>query len=90
MKKLTLNLDALEVESFDTNHPRGRQGTVLAHDDEDSDTTAPCWAGTYEGPNCDSTGFQILCTCTAGGENNGTCDAVCNTQWNCTPRTYCG
>jgi hypothetical protein len=79
MKKLSLNLDSLEVESFEASSRRSGIGTVRGYDDE-SDTTAPCWADTIEGPPCDSTGFQILCTCTYGGPNNGTCDATCNTE----------
>jgi hypothetical protein len=90
MKKLTLDLDALEVDSFSIGSPRARVGTIRAHDDDDdSDSSAPCWAATAEGFTCDSTQNQILCGCTYGGENNGTCDATCNTNYNCTPNTYC-
>lgn len=34
MKKLTLNLDELRVESFDTERLDGDAGTVRAHDSE--------------------------------------------------------
>lgn len=81
MKKITLDLNTLEVDSFEVGPDRAHGGTVRAHDDDDdSNSSAPCWARTAEGSNCDSTGLQILCTCTYGGENNGTCDATCNMQ----------
>lgn len=33
MRKLTLGLEALQVESFDTGAGGGERGTVVAHDD---------------------------------------------------------
>jgi hypothetical protein len=72
MGKIALRLDDLQVETFDTLPHAGRNaGTVYARD---NDSTAPCWAATIEGSNCDSTQFQDLCTCTGGGPNNTTCD----------------
>jgi len=98
MRKLSLKMDELQVESFDTSaSPANGRGTMKAYESDicsaaytncticsgaycHGETTAPCWAGTYEGSNCDSTGLQILCGCTYGGENNGTCDATCNSM----------
>lgn len=69
MGKIRLRVDELHVDSFDAT-PAGatRPGTVMGH------STSPCWAGSWEGPNCDSTQFQDLCTCTGGGPDNTTCD----------------
>ena len=70
MSKIKLRIDELEVSSFDATPDDGLdRGTVLARG-----STSPCWAGTWEGPNCDSTQYQDLCTCTGGGPDNTTCD----------------
>ena len=86
MGKISLRVDDLQVESFDTLTHRGRKiGTVYARDwsfgeecgsgfECGNDSTAPCWAATAEGSNCDSTEFQDICTCTGGGPANTTCD----------------
>lgn len=89
MPKMLLRLEDLQVDSFDTS-PEGRRraGTVYGQSiwsfgQEDpcvsdfrcgGDTTSPCWAGSWEGPGCDSTQYQDLCTCTGGGQDNTTCD----------------
>ena len=80
MKKLTLDLDTLEVDSFAIGSPLARVGTIRAHDDSgfDPDSTAPCEARTEAGDTCETTGFQIICTCTQGGEPWQTCDNNCN------------
>jgi hypothetical protein len=71
MRKFSLRVDDLQVDSFDATPNDGRQrGTVFAK----SDSTAPCWAATVEGSHCDSTQWQDLCTCTGGGADNTTCD----------------
>jgi len=70
--KIALRIEDLQVSSFDVTPGDGRQGgTVHARDGE---STSPCWAGSWEGPNCDSTQYQDLCTCTGGGPDNTTCD----------------
>lgn len=106
MRKLSLRMDDLAVESFDTTTaPHFSRGTLKAHENDTAaytnctmcsgnycqgETTAPCWAGTYQGSQCDSTGAQILCGCTYGGENNGTCDATCNSAGtDCTEYPNC-
>ena len=72
MAKLKLALDELQVETFETAADAGPHGTVRALSGNTDD--AYCWAGTWGGTNCESTGQQIMCGCTAGGQNNGTCD----------------
>ena len=81
MKKLSLDLEALAVDSFETGARRARVGTVRAHGETgfDPDSTAPCAAGTEAGGTCDTTCRQIICTCTQGGEPWQTCDNNCNT-----------
>ena len=71
MQKLSLKLDELQVESFDTTAVLRRRGTAYGYD---SDTSQPC-AGTYGGNTCESTCHQIDCGCTG---YNGTCDVSCN------------
>jgi hypothetical protein len=71
MKKLSLKLDELLVESFDTTASPRRRGTAFAYD---SDTGQPC-ANTEAGHTCDTTCYQIDCGCTG---YNGTCDVSCN------------
>ena len=54
MKKLTLDMDALAVESFDTDIENG-EGTVMAHDEMLATRTnacrTPCCPDTYQ-PGC--------------------------------------
>jgi hypothetical protein len=95
MRKLSLNVNDLQVESFDTSTLERERGTIRGHGPSEScltdicgygcsgnwcagESTAPCQAGTYAGRTCDTTCAQLLCGCTFGGENNGTCDAACN------------
>ena len=75
MKKLTLRLDELSVESFDTQPGRSERGTVLANSDYSCYTGACCTpAGTYGGNTCETTCHQIRCDCTY---LDGTCDLSC-------------
>ena len=60
--KYRLNLDDLLVESFQTESPGARKGTVYGHD-----------SYLYSESTC----HQIMCGCTYGGPNNGTCDLSC-------------
>ncbi|MBV9107775.1 MAG: hypothetical protein JO306_00030 [Gemmatimonadetes bacterium] len=43
MKKLTLRLEALEVESFDTARENGSRGTVRGHDTRETE-----WCSWYD------------------------------------------
>ncbi len=90
MKKLSLSLDTLQVESFDTSAAHPARGTVQGNTGYISEcyctggwcageTAVPCEAGTYAGQTCDSTCNQIACGCTGGGFLNGTCDVTCAT-----------
>lgn len=58
MKKLTLDLDALAVDSFDTDVERV-DGTVLAHEEmlatQSNCLRTPCCPETYQ-PGCTGTG----------------------------------
>jgi len=77
MKKMTLKVDDLRVDSFATSTERMRSGTVAAHGSAgtgcDTDD-ACCWAGTHGGGTCDTTCHQLACGCTNVG---GTCDVSC-------------
>ena len=68
MAKMKLRIDALEVETFPTSGEEGTKGTVLGNDSLSNDT----WCGEY---GCDSTQYQIMCTCTVQPYN--TCDYSC-------------
>ncbi|HEX2203442.1 MAG TPA: hypothetical protein VHG91_09105 [Longimicrobium sp.] len=84
MKKLELNLDALQVETFETLEGAGSLGTVNAYDLTEGECTpgsgcdsndACCWAGTHGGSHCETTGAQIICGCSGGALT--VCDATC-------------
>ena len=72
MKKLTLRLDDLRIDSFQTTPAESRKGTVFGEQ-------CTCWTNcTCPGcPTCDAS-----CNGTCGGSCdvscNGTCDASCN------------
>jgi hypothetical protein len=73
MKKLTLALEALSVESFQTVPGAGRgAGTVQAHDKTLAWDTCGCSAA-YDTPCC-SAAYDTPC-CTAA---DPTCDPSCN------------
>lgn len=63
MKKLTLSLDALQVESFETLDVEAGRGTVRGNGTE-----------SYGGMGCESTANRDVCDCTGGSYGNGTCD----------------
>ena len=63
MKKLSLSVDALQVESFETTKLEEKRGTVDGH--------SPGF-GSYHGPTCETTCYLIACDCT---ELGGTCNA---------------
>jgi len=84
MRKLSLRLDELAVESFDTS-PRGSErGTVLGNSGYDgcSFYTGECCtpAGTYGGNTCETTCHQLACGCTNPG---GTCNVSCGSNDTC-------
>lgn len=68
-RKFRLNPDELLVDSFETVKLEG-EGTVFAQETERFS---------------ESTCHQLMCTCTFGGPENGTCDISC--AGNCQP-TY--
>ena len=87
MKKLSLHLDDLTVESFDTSAPAPARGTVQGHDHSDPS-------------NCDNSGFcscngypcdTYTCRCTdpdtcaysCGQSCPNTCDSCQNTCVSC-------
>lgn len=63
MRKLTLDLDALTVETFETTDAEGAAGTVRAHETLDSECrcdTDSCQCGSVESCTicgCDTPGF---------------------------------
>jgi hypothetical protein len=90
MKKLKINLDDLQVESFET-QPDGRStveaysGDVTVYDDNCCGTNdVSCNAATYGGGNtCDTTCDQFICT--GGCSGLTVCDATCPGYWDATP-----
>ncbi|HET7229245.1 MAG TPA: hypothetical protein VFJ16_04550 [Longimicrobium sp.] len=75
MKKLSLDLDQLAVESFDTGTPLRPRGTVRGNDL--SDTTCVerlCQCGTT---TCANDSIQISCDVTCNGTCDESCDGTC-------------
>lgn len=78
MKKLALDLDQLAVESFETQAPAGRRGTVMGHFITDTQTTAMINVGTTAcpapsgdlggGDTCDRRCEPSIANCTGGGQ----------------------
>jgi hypothetical protein len=88
MKKMTLDLDQLNVDSFSTTAREPlKWGTVRGHG---SSELEPCWGGSDE---TESGGAQCLCMpITLGGEACGSGPNVCYvecTEGSCGPET-CG
>ncbi len=82
MRKLTLELDSLAVETFETVTPPAARGTVQGMSDGylGCSQRTDCNAQTWDGPGCDSTQLQDLCTCSGGGgANNTSCNNTCVT-----------
>lgn len=74
MKKLTLSLDALRVESFDTSAVRAeRDGTVHGHD---GGCDCSCCCGSNE--TCRTCDQSACDTCIF--DSCGTCETVCAAQ----------
>ena len=91
MKKLSLRMDDLAVESFHTSVPAGRQGTVRGYGD-----STDCSYGSPDYTVCDVTcGYP----CVESGECTATCPwntVQCNptppcpgTWMSCDPETLC-
>lgn len=91
MHKLKLDLDQLAVDTFDTEAPPVRKGTVYGEQ-------CTCYtACTCPGcPTCDVScngtcagTCDASCNGTCGGSCDGTCDATCNgTCYDCTAYDY--
>jgi hypothetical protein len=96
MKKLVLDIDELQVESFQTNGPNRGAGTVLGHDVySDACPTSPA-AGTCGGCVYSEGGAGAYCTydCDGGGNTIGVhCGAqgTMNPMWSeCVINTMAG
>jgi hypothetical protein len=59
MKKLSLNIEELAVETFETMREPEQSGTIRG---------------------AESTGFEIICTCSDGGTCDASCDGGCGSQ----------
>lgn len=89
MRKLKLDLDHLVVDSFNTEAPPRREGTVFGEQ-------CTCYTNcTCPGcPTCDATcngGATCYASCngTCDASCNGTCDVYCGgTQYDATCRNY--
>jgi hypothetical protein len=81
MRKLALTLDSLVVESFEKGKDKFKNGTVRGNEgttpQPSCENSCLDACGTGMGMGCESTGFQVICDCTAGGYMNGTCDNTC-------------
>jgi hypothetical protein len=71
MKKLSLRIEELRIESFSTVAGASRRGTVRAHSDG--------LCGTYDGGCSYSTCLQLACGCTEGGPMETCGITICNT-----------
>ena len=75
MKKLSLNIDELTIESFDVaGAPRGVEGTVLGHATQGGKYTCDPAVGTCFGYTCYET-----CANTCADTCNYTCDPAVGT-----------
>jgi hypothetical protein len=65
MKKLHLAIEALEIESFETDGAAGRLGTVNGHQEDDGVTVFACGSGSpcYTNPDYTVTCFAANWTC---------------------------
>jgi hypothetical protein len=84
MKKMTLKVDDLRVDSFATSTERTRSGTVAAHESRTDEMD--CQPGSNDG-TCESTCYQLACGCT---ENLGTCNMSCGVSCNGAETCYQG
>jgi hypothetical protein len=85
MKKLTLDLDQLTVDSFNTVAPAAKRGTVHAEQECTCYTNCYTYCNTCPGcPTCDDSACNGSCGGTCFGEN--TCD-TCVGQVTCGGRT---
>ena len=86
MKKLHLNLDALNVESFATNEGRRGTGTVKAHATDDWACNTAQYYGCYSGTCPNSDGCTLACPDDTFGETQTDCSRQCsrNTCVGCT------
>jgi hypothetical protein len=66
MRKITLRLESLAVESFHTTDPAQDEGTVVAHQ-----RTAYCSV------SCEGTCIQTACTCPEYGTCYQSCNGTC-------------
>ncbi|HET7234016.1 MAG TPA: hypothetical protein VFJ16_28650 [Longimicrobium sp.] len=72
MRKITLDLDALAVDSFQTAAATASVGTVRAHDDEAAGAvtqlcTRACTQYSCPVPNTEIASCQYFCDCTIKG-----------------------
>jgi hypothetical protein len=76
MRKLSLDLDDLQVETFDTTASGSKRGTVVGQETTwgTCNSGACSEGGTWCGNTCDTTCNADLCDCTYGGPYNTTCD----------------
>lgn len=89
MKKLSLDLGALRVESFETDTEPGARGTVHGH-------TWPNWPCVHTdwGPTCPPTGdpscYETACVGADGcGGSGGSPTSTCRGNETCAPMTGC-
>jgi hypothetical protein len=76
MRKISLDVDALKVESFDTEKPGTEErGTVRAH----YDRSYPNWDCPFTWGNygCRSVSGEVVCECAPNTTDDVTCDALC-------------
>lgn len=100
MKKLTLKLDELRVDSFDTSSTQpDRHGTVIGRESEEASTDYydPCQSGgAYSACHCHTVGWScVSCgwSCVTNGAScvtcGGTCPDTCDYTCGCTGQATC-
>lgn len=77
MKKMSLKVEDLAVESFDTSAGQPPRGTVVAHDSETDLLSCTSCGNTYCGQSCEWCSGYNTCanwnTCAAGCTGGGGC-----------------
>lgn len=76
MRKIVLDVEELEVESFATAEGGAEtRGTVRGHD-----ITGLLCIKTLDGPDCDSLSGEFACNCVDTRENQYSCGIPCETR----------
>jgi hypothetical protein len=89
MRKLTLSIEALQVESFHAVEPTAPRGTVVGHTGEDLDGSCKPWCSQDTVCNTCPASCNGTCYNSCGASCAGTCNASCPASCGCTYDTDC-